>query len=266
MTRKNDCHASLSLAATIDFNNKSNKTMIKPWHATILTLFPEMFPGPLAHSIAGKALQKKQWKLSTINIRDFAKDKHHTVDDTPYGGGTGLVMVADVVDEALCAAENTYADQDAPQYIYVTPRGKPFTHDLARQLSKNTSGIVILCGRYEGVDDRVIEHWREEKGLIEISIGDYVLSGGEMAVLVLMDACVRLLPGVLVKENATTSESFEEGLLEFSQYTKPRVWKDKAVPEVLLSGDHGKIAQWRLQSAKQVTKERRPDLWKKHLI
>jgi tRNA (guanine37-N1)-methyltransferase len=238
--------------------------MIKPWHATLLTLFPEMFPGPLAHSIAGKALEKKQWQLSTINIRDFAKDKHHTVDDTPYGGGTGLVMMADVVDEALCAAENTYAGQEQPQYIYVTPRGKPFTHDLARELSQNKSGIVILCGRYEGVDDRVIEHWREGKGLIEVSIGDYVLSGGEMAALVLMDACVRLLPGVLLKEDATTSESFEEGLLEFSQYTKPRVWKDKAVPEVLLSGDHGKIAKWRLQSAEQVTKERRADLWEKY--
>lgn len=238
--------------------------MIKPWHATLLTLFPEMFPGPLAHSIAGKALEKKQWKLSTINIRDFAKDKHHTVDDTPYGGGTGLVMMPDIVDEALHAAERNYSDTEQPQYIYMSPRGKPLSHDLARQLSKNTDGLVILCGRYEGVDDRVIEHWREEKGLIEVSIGDYVLSGGEMGALVLMDACIRLLPGVLVKADATTSESFEEGLLEFSQYTKPRIWNNRSVPDILLSGDHGKIAQWRLESAKEITKERRPDIWKRY--
>ncbi|MDP3371964.1 MAG: tRNA (guanosine(37)-N1)-methyltransferase TrmD [Candidatus Paracaedibacteraceae bacterium] len=240
--------------------------MIKPWHATLLTLFPEMFPGPLGHSIAGKALEKKQWKIDTINIRDFAKDRHHTVDDTPYGGGTGLVMIADIVHEALKTSENLYPDpEDKPQYIYMTPRGKPLTHTLARQLSTNKTGVVILCGRYEGVDDRVIEHWREEKGLIEISIGDYVLSGGEMAALVLLDACVRLLPGVLIKEDATTSESFETNLLEFSQYTKPRVWNNKTVPEILLSGDHGKIEKWRQNCAKEITKNRRPDLWEKYI-
>lgn len=241
--------------------------MKKPWYATILTLFPEMFPGPLAHSIAGKALEKEQWKIDTINIRDFSTDRHHTVDDTPYGGGTGLVMMADVVHKALLESEAIYADyDDKPQYIYVTPRGKPLDHTMARQLSLNKAGIVVLCGRYEGVDDRVIEHWRQEKGLVEISIGDYVLSGGEMAALVLIDACVRLLPGVLIKEEATTSESFETDLLEFSQFTKPRVWNEKEVPEVLLSGDHAKIAKWRQQSAEQITKERRPDMWAKYNV
>jgi tRNA (guanine37-N1)-methyltransferase len=234
--------------------------MTKPWRATVLTLFPEMFPGPLSHSIAGKALDGELWQLDTINIRDFATDRHHTVDDTPYGGGTGLVMMADVVDQALCAAEKAY-EETQPQFIYLTPRGQPLTQNLVREFAKNTCGIVVLCGRYEGIDDRVIEQWRDEKNLIEVSIGDYVLSGGEMAALVLIDACVRLLPGVLIKEEATTLESFEDGLLECSHYTKPRVWNDRAVPDVLLSGDHGKIEKWRKQSAEQITKQRRPDLW-----
>ena len=236
--------------------------MTTPWRATILTLFPEMFPGPLGASIAGKALAVQKWQLDTINIRDFAKDKHHSVDDTPYGGGAGLVMMADVVHDALCAAERLYDDAPAPQYIYVTPRGMPLTQSLVHNLSENPSGIVVLCGRYEGVDDRLIEHWREEKGLIEISLGDYVLSGGELPALVLIDACVRLLPGVLIKDDAKTSESFELDLLEFSQYTRPRIWQNKVVPEVLLSGDHLKIAAWRQKSAEQITKERRPDIWK----
>ncbi len=238
--------------------------MIKPWHATILTLFPEMFPGPLTHSIAGKALEKQLWQLSAINIRDFAKDRHRTVDDTPYGGGTGLVLMPNIVDEALTAAENLYDDADSTQFIYVTPRGKPLTQAMLRNWTSTKKGVVILCGRYEGIDDRVITHWREEKNLIEISIGDYILSGGEIATFVLLDACVRLLPGVLIKEDATTSESFEDGLLEFPQYTKPRVWNARKIPEVLLSGDHGKIAKWRKQSSEQVTQKRRPDLWDLH--
>ena len=236
--------------------------MTSAWRATVLTLFPEMFPGPLAHSIAGKALAHQKWCFDAINIRDFAKDKHNTVDDTPYGGGAGLVMMADVVHGALCAAETLYEGKASPQYIYVTPRGAPLTQAIVRTLSQNPSGIVVLCGRYEGVDDRLVEYWREEKGLIEISLGDYVLSGGEMAALTLIDACVRLLPGVLIKEEAKTSESFELDLLEFSQYSKPRIWQNKVVPEVLLSGDHSKIAAWRQKSAEQITKERRPDIWK----
>ncbi len=236
--------------------------MTSAWHATVLTLFPDMFPGPLAHSIAGKALARQKWHFDTINIRDFAHDKHNTVDDTPYGGGAGLVMMADVVHGALCAAETLYVEKAPPQYIYVTPRGTPLTQATVRTLSQNPSGVVILCGRYEGIDDRLIEYWREEKGLIEISLGDYVLSGGEIAAITLIDACVRLLPGVLIKEEAKTSESFELDLLEFSQYTKPRIWQNKVVPEVLLSGDHSKIAAWRQKSAEQITKERRPDIWK----
>lgn len=230
-----------------------------PWPVTILTLFPEMFPGTLGHSIAGKALKKKIWALNTLNIRDFATDKHKTVDDTPYGGGTGLIMMPDIVHHALSKAKEQHNGN--PQFIYMSPRGVPLNQKHVRQLAQNPDGVVILCGRYEGVDDRVIEHWTQEHQLIELSIGDYILSGGEIAASVVLDACIRLLPGVLVKENATRSESFELDLLEFSQYTKPYIWHKKVVPEILLSGDHSKIAAWRKKSAEMITKLRRPDLW-----
>lgn len=235
-----------------------------PWKATLVTLFPEMFPGSLAHSIAGKAMGQKMWDIDTVHIRDFATDRHKTVDDTPYGGGTGLVMMPHIIHDALCHAKTQHGTS-SPQMIYMSPRGKVLDQKLVRHLSNHRDGIIVLCGRYEGVDDRVIEHWRDTEGLMEISIGDYVLSGGEVAALTLLDACIRVLPGVLVKEEATTSESFELDLLEFSQYTKPRIWQNKVVPEILLSGDHSKIAAWRKKSAEMITKERRPDLWTAYL-
>lgn len=234
------------------------------WPIHVLTLFPQMFPGTLSHAIAAKARDKKLWDMKATNIRDFAGDKYLSVDDTPYGGGTGLVMLPEIVHKAL-----TYAADNAtgtPTFIYMSPRGKPLNQGDVRKIAANPDGVVILCGRYEGVDDRVIEHWRETRGLIEVSIGDYVLSGGEIAAQVLLDACIRVLPGVLIKEEATTSESFELDLLEFSQYTKPRIWQNKVVPEVLLSGDHQKIAAWRQKSAETITQERRPDLWEAYLL
>jgi tRNA (guanine37-N1)-methyltransferase len=234
---------------------------VKNWRATVLTLFPEMFPGPLEHSLAGRALKEKLWSLATIDIRDFAGDKHQTVDDTCVGGGAGMVLKADIVDAALSYAYDQYP-LEKPAIIYLTPRGEPLRQPRVHSLiNYNPSGCILLCGRYEGIDDRVIEKWREEKGLIEISIGDYILSGGEIAALTLVDACVRLLPGVVNKRESLESESFELDLLEFPQYTKPQNWQGKSVPEVLLSGDHKKIAAWRHDQAEKITRERRPDLW-----
>lgn len=235
------------------------------WHSTILTLFPEMFPGPLAHSLAGRALKDGKWSLNTIDIRDFAHDKHQTVDDTCVGGGAGMVLKADIVDAALNHACDQYPD-GTPAIIYLTPRGEPLRQSKVHSLMHDhPAGCILLCGRYEGVDDRVIEKWREEKGLMEISIGDYILSGGEIAALTFMDACVRLLPGVVNKQESLESESFELDLLEFPQYTKPQIWQGKVVPEILLSGDHKKIAAWRHKQAEQITEVRRPDLWQAYL-
>ncbi len=227
------------------------------WQATVYTLFPEMFPGPLGLSIAGKALQQSKWQLKTVNIRDYATDKHKTVDDTSYGGGTGMVMRPDVIDAALSANI-----QPGTKLIYASPRGRPLNQAMARSwLAEYPSGLSILCGRYEGIDQRVLDCWQESHGLEDISIGDYVLSGGELAALVMLDACVRLLPGVLEKPEATTLESFELDLLEYPQYTKPQIWNHKVVPDVLLSGDHKSIAAWRKVQAEMITKSRRPDLW-----
>lgn len=235
------------------------------WRATVLTLFPEMFPGPLEHSLAGKALKSNLWKLDTIDIRNFAHDKHKTVDDTCAGGGAGMVLKADVVDQALQAGVASYG-QEKPAIIYLTPRGEPLRQPRVRSLvADHPSGCLLLCGRYEGVDDRVIQTWKEESGLIEISLGDYILSGGEMAALTLLDACVRLLPGVVHSQESLESESFELDLLEFPQYTKPQNWQGKVVPEILLSGDHKKIAAWRHKQAENITRERRPDLWEAYL-
>jgi tRNA (guanine37-N1)-methyltransferase len=229
------------------------------WKATVYTLFPDMFPGSLGQSIAGKALKQEKWNLKTVNIRDYATDKHKTVDDTSYGGGTGMVMRPDVVDAALSAnvTPNT-------KLIYTSPKGKPLTQGMVRSWLKDyPDGISILCGRYEGIDQRVIDSWQESHDLEDISIGDYVLSGGELAALVILDACVRLLPGVLEKPDATTIESFELDLLEYPQYTKPQIWNNKVVPDVLLSGDHKNIAAWRKIEAESITKTRRPDLWQR---
>lgn len=226
---------------------------MKMWRASVLTIFPEMFPGSLGVSLAGKALRSKIWSLDTIDIRDLAFDKHRTVDDTPAGGGPGMVMKADVLARALDAAS---PPDDTRPRLYMTPRGMPLTQARVATLSRGP-GAVILCGRFEGIDERIIE----ARNFSEISIGDYVLSGGEPAALVLLDACVRLIPGVMGKEASGTDESFSDGLLEYPQFTKPPVWEGHAIPEVLLSGDHAKVAAWRRAEAERLTRERRPDLW-----
>jgi tRNA (guanine37-N1)-methyltransferase len=222
------------------------------WTARILTLFPEMFPGPLAHSLAGKALERGDWKIETIDIRGFATDKHRTVDDTPFGGGPGMVMRPDVVDAAL---DHAMRDGLRPA-IYLTPRGKVLDQELVKDLSAGP-GVVILCGRYEGLDERVIE----ARGLMEVSLGDFVLSGGEPAAIALIDAAVRLLPGVMGAEETLEEESFEAGLLEYPHYTRPAEWCGRTVPDVLMSGHHEKIRAWRKLQAERTTESRRPDLW-----
>ncbi len=223
-----------------------------PWRATVLTLFPEMFPGPLGMSLVGTALSAGLWSLDAQQIRAFGVGRHRAVDDTPAGGGAGMVMRADVLAAAIDHARTDNAD--AP-LIYLSPRGEPLRQPLVRQLAAGP-GVLLLAGRFEGVDERVLEG----RGAREISIGDYVLSGGELAAMVLIDACVRLLPGVLGAADSLTHESFENGLLEYPQYTKPRDWEGRAIPDVLLSGDHQKIAAWRRAEAERITRERRPDL------
>lgn len=234
------------------------------WRATVLTLFPEIFPGPLQYSLAGKGLKRNIWQLETLNIRDFSSDKHKTVDDLCFGGGPGMVLKPDVVHKALKSSFLAYSQK--PAVIYVTPRGEPLKQHKVRSLVDHyPSGAIILCGRYEGIDDRVIEYWRKNHNLEEVSLGDYVLSGGEMAALTLMDACVRLLPGIVHSQESLESESFELDLLEFPHYTRPQNWKNKNVPDVLLSGNHKKIKDWRLKQAEQDTQKRRPDLWQTYL-
>ena len=223
-----------------------------PWRAQVLTLFPEMFPGPLDISLLGQARAAGIWSLDTIQIRDFGLGRHRQVDDTPAGGGAGMVLRADVLGPALDHAHER--SPDAP-LIYLSPRGTPLTQKLAHDLSAGP-GVTLLAGRFEGVDQRVID----EKGLKEISIGDYVLAGGELAAMVLIEACVRLLPGVLGASESLASESFETGLLEYPQYTKPRDWEGRSIPDILLSGDHKKIEEWRRRQAEQLTADRRPDL------
>jgi tRNA (guanine37-N1)-methyltransferase len=226
--------------------------MSKPWTARVLTLFPDMFPGPLGQSLAGKGLERKDWALEAIDIRSFATDKHRTVDDTPFGGGPGMVMRPDVVDAAL---DHATRDGLAPA-IYLTPRGRVLTQDLVKQLADGP-GVVLLCGRYEGLDERVIE----SRGLMEVSLGDFVLSGGEPAAIALIDAAVRLLPGIMGAEETLAEESFEAGLLEYPHYTRPADWCGRPVPDVLMSGHHEKIRAWRKLQAEETTKSRRPDLW-----
>ena len=224
------------------------------WRASVLTLFPDIFPGPLSASLAGKALAAGVWSLDAIDIRAFATDKHRTVDDTPAGGGPGMVMKPDVLARAIDAT----AKDDRPRLL-LSPRGAPLTQARVEALAYG-SGIVLVCGRFEGVDERVIA----ARALEEVSIGDYVLSGGETAALVLIDACVRLLPGVMGAPASGAEESFANGLLEYPQYTRPQVWEGKPIPDVLLGGDHGKIAAWRRAEAERLTRERRPDLWVRH--
>jgi len=221
------------------------------WRASVLTIFPDIFPGPLGASLAGKALAAGAWSLDVVDIRKFAADKHRSVDDTPAGGGPGMVMKADVLGRAVDAA----ATDQRPRLL-LSPRGAPLTQTRVERLAAG-AGVLLVCGRFEGIDERVIAGRRLE----EVSIGDYVLSGGEVAAMVLIDACVRLLPGVMGAAVSRDEESFTEGLLEYPQYTRPQVWEGQPIPDVLLSGDHGKIAAWRRAEAVRLTRERRPDLW-----
>ena len=224
------------------------------FQAQVFTLYPEVFPGPLAKGLYGKALSNKLWNLSVINIRDAATDKHKTVDDTPYGGGTGMLLKADILANSLDRKV-----KKGERVFYLSPKGKKFDQKLAQDLSKEKS-ISLICGHFEGVDERVLT----TRNIEEISVGDYVLSGGETAALVVLDSILRLLPGVLGNEKSSLDETFENGLLEYPQYTKPQIWEEKSVPDVLLSGDHSKIKDWRLSQSEAITRVRRPDLWQKY--
>ena len=224
------------------------------WQAQVFTLYPEVFPGPLSKGLYGKALSKKLWNLNIVNIRDAAEDKHKTVDDTPYGGGSGMLLKADVLAKSL--------DQnkiEGEKIIYLSPKGKKFDQNYAQELS-NEKSVSFICGHFEGVDERVLS----TRNIEEISIGDYILSGGETAAFVVIDSILRLLPGVIGNKNSSMDESFENGLLEYPQYTKPQIWEEKSVPEVLLSGNHNKIKDWRLSQSEAITRDRRPDLWQKY--
>ena len=222
--------------------------------ARIFTLYPDYFPGPLGKGLYGKAMEKKIWDIETVNIRDYTTDKHKTVDDTPYGGGLGMLIKPDVLakalDEKLKANEKIY---------YLSPKGKLFDQKLAKELSKEKK-INLICGHFEGVDQRVID----SRNIVELSIGDFILSGGESAAFVVMDSILRLIPGVIGNDNSTNDETFENDLLEYPQYTKPQIWEKKSVPDVLLSGDHAKIKDWRLSQSEAITRDRRPDLWQKY--
>ena len=224
------------------------------FQAQVFTLYPEFFPGPLAKGLYGKALSNKLWNLNVVNIRDAATDKHKTVDDTPYGGGTGMLLKPDILAKSI--DQRVKKDE---RIFYLSPRGKKFDQKFARDLSKEKS-ISLICGHFEGVDERILD----TRNIEEISIGDYVLSGGETAALVVLDSILRLLPGVLGNKKSAIDETFENGLLEYPQYTKPQIWEEKSVPEVLLSGDHAKIKDWRLSQSEAITRDRRPDLWQKY--
>ena len=229
------------------------------WRATALSLFPEMFPGPLGESLAGKALKEGVWQLEAVDIRRFARDRHGTVDDAPFGGGAGMVMKPDVLSAALRGGRRG-AGWRVPKLL-LSPRGAPFTQARGRELAAGP-GVVLVCGRFEGVDERVIE----AHALEEISVGDFVLSGGEIAAMAVIDCCVRLLPGVMGEPQSASEESFEDGLLEYPHYTRPATWTgpdgtERRVPEVLVSGHHGKVAEWRMRQREEITRRRRPDLW-----
>ncbi len=220
----------------------------------VFTLYPEYFPGYLSKGLFGKAMSEKIWNLETVNIRDYSFDKHKTVDDTPYGGGNGMLIKADVLAKSL-----DEKIKEKEKIIYLSPKGKLFNHKYAKEFSSEKS-LNLICGHFEGIDERIIQ----SRNIEEISIGDFVLSGGEAAAFIILDAVLRFLPGVLGNENSTEEESFENGLLEYPQYTKPQIWEDKRVPDVLLSGDHAKIKDWRLSQSEAITRDRRPDLWQKY--
>jgi tRNA (guanine37-N1)-methyltransferase len=223
------------------------------WQATVLTIFPEMLPGPLAHSLAGKALEAGLWRLETVDIRDFARDKHRSVDDAPFGGGPGMVLRPDVLDAAIDGAGG------AGPLIHLSPRGRPLDQQRVRELAASP-GLRLICGRFEGVDERLLE----ARAVEEVSLGDFVLSGGEPAALALLDACIRVLPGVVGAAESLAEESFEGGLLEYPHYTRPQIWQGREVPAELLTGHHGKIRDWRLARAEETTRQRRPDVWERY--
>jgi len=235
---------------------------IANWNITVLTLFPELFPGPLEYSLAGKAMSGNIWKLTATNLRNYANDKHKTIDDRPFGGGTGMVLNPVVIGDAI---EDITAQHQIDEIIYLSPRGQLFNQQIAEELiTKNH--VLFLCGRYEGIDQRVIDHYK----IREISLGDFILSGGELAALSIIDSCVRLLPNVIGKESALDEESFSsksiyQNLLEYPHYTRPPSWKGHGVPEILLSGHHKNIEKWRLKKAEEITKKRRKDLWRRYL-
>ena len=226
----------------------------KPWRASVLTLYPDIFPGPLGASLSGRALEADKWSLETINIRDFGDGKHKNVDDTPAGGGAGMVLRADVLGAAIDSVPDSL--QDNRPRLLMSPRGKPLTQKRVRELT-NGDGVIIVCGRFEGVDQRVIDG----RDLEEVSIGDYILSGGEIAAITLIDACVRLLPGVMGAEASGEDESFESGLLEYPHYTRPAIWEDQEIPPILTGGNHKLVDEWRQEEAEKITRKRRPDLW-----
>lgn len=234
-----------------------------PWTARVLTLYPAMFPGPLGQSLAGRALSEGLWSLAVVDIRDFARDKHRTVDDTPSGGGPGMVMRPDVlaaaIDQTVAAARAGNPAVAQQPLIYFSPRGRRLDQALVHEV-KAAGGATLICGRFEGVDERLLQ----ARPVVEVSLGDFVLSGGEIAAYALIDAVVRLLPGVMGAEESGTEESFADGLLEYPQYTRPQEWEGRAVPEVLLSGHHERIAVWRREMAEKITAERRPDLWERY--
>lgn len=233
--------------------------MAEPWTARVLTLFPEMFPGPLGQSLTGRALADGIWRLEALNIRDQATDRHRSVDDSPAGGGAGMVLRADIVAAAINAADPGLPRADWP-LLYLSPRGPRFDQAQAARLARG-QGVTLLCGRFEGVDERVLQ----ARAVEEVSLGDFILTGGEIAAMALIDACLRLIPSVLGNAESTEEESFSSGLLEFPHYTRPTEWEGLRIPEILLSGHHGRIADWRRSQAERLTKERRPDLWRAYL-
>ena len=233
---------------------------IAPWTARVLTLFPDMFPGSLGHSLAGRARESNIWSLDVMDIRSFATDRHATVDDSPFGGGSSMVLRPDVVDVALKAAKAKNQDGGDLPALYLSPRGRVLDQERATALAKGP-GVLLLCGRFEGVDQRVLDAHQLE----EVSLGDFVLSGGEPAALALLDSCVRLLPGVVGNAQSIADDSFAQGLLEYPHYTRPQVWDGRAVPDVLVSGHHENVRAWRLAQAEDITRQRRPDLWARYI-
>jgi tRNA (guanine37-N1)-methyltransferase len=231
---------------------------------TVVTIFPEIFPGPLAHGLSGKGLERL-WNLYLVNIRDFANDKHRKVDDSPFGGGAGMIMKPDVVHEALSHALTLHPAESRQKILFMSPRGVLFSQEVIREFIDNDiDGLIILCGRYEGVDQRVIDFWKKNHGMVEVSVGDFILFGGELPAMCIIDAYLRQIPGMMHNDSSTKIESFSVDLLEYPQYTRPCKWNGESVPPVLLSGNHGEIERWRLAQAEEVTRESRRDLWERY--